>query len=111
VAGVGDGAADGVVLGRAFEEAALHGADVRAVTPADADLGSALEPWRGKFPDVPADHEIVPGDPGRVLEERSRQARLVVVGPRRHGFEGVMLGAIGGRLLQRADCPVLIARS
>ena len=111
VVGVGDGATDGPIIGRAFEAAALRGAAVRAVNTCDTDVDSALEPWRGKFPEVPADHEVVPGDPGKVLVDRSRQARLVVVGPRRHGFEGVMLGAIGGRLLQRADCPVLIARS
>jgi hypothetical protein len=40
----------------------------------------------------------------------SREARLVVVGPRRHSPPGVLLGPIGTRLLQRAGCPVLIAR-
>lgn len=110
VVGVGDGAADAAIIGRAFEEAALRGAAVLAVTTGETDLDSALEPWRGKFPDVAADGEVVPGDAGKVLVDRSRQARLVVAGPRRHGFEGVMLGAIGGRLLQRADCPVLIVR-
>ncbi|MEV4703353.1 universal stress protein [Actinoplanes sp. NPDC049316] len=110
VVGVGDQAADGGVIGRAFEEAALHDAAVLAVTTQDPELADSLAVWREKFPDVPADCEVAEGDPGKVLTDRSRQARLVAVGPRRHGFEGVMLGAIGGRLLDHADCPVLIAR-
>jgi nucleotide-binding universal stress UspA family protein len=110
VVGVGDSAADGPVLGRAFEEAALRSAPVLAVTTQDRGLADSLAAWRDKFPEVPAECEVADGDPGRVLADRSRQARLVTVGPRRHGFEGVMLGAIGGRLVDRADCPVLIAR-
>jgi nucleotide-binding universal stress UspA family protein len=125
VVGVDDGTA-GTVIDRAFEEAALHGAALLAVTAqtgvrtaagstAEAVLGgdvdSQLDPWREKYPEVPAEREIVAGRPDKVLIQRSGQAQLVVVGPRRHGFEGVLLGAVGTRLLQRADCPVLIARS
>lgn len=55
-------------------------------------------------------HETAAGRPDKVLEHRSRQARLVAVGPRRHGYEGVLLGPVGTRLVERADCPVLIAR-
>ena len=104
------------VIGRAFEEAALRGAALLAVTTRgdgrtpDAGQDSPLDRWRDKFPEVTADHEVVRGNPEKVLVERSRRAQLVVVGPRRHGFEGVLLGAVGTRLLQRAECPVLIAR-
>jgi nucleotide-binding universal stress UspA family protein len=129
VAGVDDGPATRTIMGCAFEEASLGGAALLAVTAqaggrqsarsgastAEAvlgsDLGSRLDPWRQKYPQVPAEHEVVPGRPDKVLLQHSRQARLVVVGPRRHGFEGVLLGAVGTRLLQRADCPVLIART
>jgi nucleotide-binding universal stress UspA family protein len=114
----GDGAAAGAVIGRAFEEAALRGAGLLAVTAragrSSTDSGEAnsqLEAWRAKFPDVPVEHEVVSGRPDKVLVQRCEQAQLVVVGPRRHGFEGVLLGAVGTRLLQRADCPVLIART
>jgi len=128
VVGVDDGAA-GAILGRAFEEAALRGAALLVVTAqtsvrraaksgastAEAVLGgdidSQLDPWRDKYPEVPAEREVVAGRPDKVLIQRSRQAQLVVVGPRRHGFEGVLLGSVGTHLLQRADCPVLIARS
>jgi nucleotide-binding universal stress UspA family protein len=106
-----DTAADSV-LGRAFEEAALHGAEVLAVTAGNG--GSAedarLDPWRARYRTVPAQREYVDGKPGKVLVETCREARLAVVGPRRHGYEGVMLGAVGSRLLHGADCPVLIAR-
>lgn len=126
VVGVDDA---GTVIDRAFEEAALRNATLLAVTAqtsvrtaagsgastADAVLGSdldgALNPWREKYPEVPAEREVVAGRPDKVLIQRSRQAQLVVVGPRRHGFEGVMLGPIGTQLLQHADCPVLIARA
>jgi nucleotide-binding universal stress UspA family protein len=126
VAGVADGPATGTVVGRAFEEAALHRAGLLAVTAQaagrrsgpsaaevalGADLDSELNPWREKYKDVPVEREIVAGDPAKALVQRSQRARLVVVGPRRHGFEGKMLGPVGTRLLQRADCPVLIART
>ena len=125
VVGVDDDVA-GATIDRAFEEAALRGAPLMAVTafqkPAGSsasaavavlarDLDSQLDPWREKYPDVPVQREIIAGDPDKVLVGCSRQARLVVVGPRRHGYEGVMLGSVGTRLLQRAECPVLIARS
>jgi nucleotide-binding universal stress UspA family protein len=124
-----DGGAAATIIGRAFEEAALRGAALLVVTartsfrPAagsdastaeavlGSDIDSQLDPWREKYPEVPAQREVVAGRPDKVLVQRSRQAQLVVAGPRGHGFEGVLLGAVGTRLLQRAECPVLIARS
>lgn len=109
---VDDDLATDSVLGRAFEEAALHGAEVLAVT---AGRGGAvddnrLDPWRERYRSVPAQRSYVTGKPGKVLIESCREARLAVVGPRRHGYEGVMLGTVGSGLLHGADCPVLIAR-
>jgi nucleotide-binding universal stress UspA family protein len=120
VVGLDEGPAAAVV-GRAFEEAALRGTWLLAVTagnggrpPAHDLLGPGLDPhldqWRQKFPGVRAEHEYVSGRPDKVLVERCEKAQLVVVGPRRHGYEGVLLGAVGSRLLSRAECPVLIAR-
>jgi nucleotide-binding universal stress UspA family protein len=106
----------GTIIGHAFEVASLRGAQVLAITvqshggpqarsarhTAEAvlgsDLDSLLDPWREKYPDVPAKREVVRGRPDKVLVERSRAAQLVVVGPRRHGVEGVMLGSVGTRL-------------
>ncbi|WP_250006333.1 universal stress protein [Actinoplanes sp. M2I2] len=119
VAGLGDGAATAAVTGRAFEEASLHHADLEAVTagdrrraedPTGAGLDAELDPWREKFPGVRASREFVDGRADKVLVQRSRSARLVVVGPRTHGYQGLMLGSVGSRLLQRSGCPVLIAR-
>jgi nucleotide-binding universal stress UspA family protein len=121
VVGVDDGPATDSVIGRAFEEAALHGAPVRAVTAAPDRHGTADEPvgpdadsrfdrWREKYRSVPAEREYLRGRPDKVLVDCCRQARLAVVGPRRHGYEGLLLGSVGSRLLRRADCPVLIAR-
>lgn len=127
VVGADNGSAAGTIIGRAFEEAALHGAPLLAVTAQNGagaaagastakaalgtDLDGRLDPWREKYPEVTAEREVVPGRPDQVLVQRSQDAQLVVVGPRRHGFEGLLLGSIGSRLLQHADCPVLIARS
>jgi nucleotide-binding universal stress UspA family protein len=113
VVGVDDSPANDAVIGRAFEEAALRGATILAVTAGSGqagDLDSRLDPWRQKYQGVSAQREYFTGRPDKVLVENCRQARLAVVGPRRHGYEGVLLGAIGTRLLRRADCPVLIAR-
>jgi nucleotide-binding universal stress UspA family protein len=121
VVGVDDSPATDAVIGRAFEEAALRGATILAITAgaghhqpsagtAGGDLDDRLDPWRRKYPAVGAEREYVSGRPDKVLVENCRQARLAVVGPRRHGYEGVLLGAIGARLLRRADCPVLISR-
>ncbi|WP_433384531.1 universal stress protein [Actinoplanes sp. CA-142083] len=124
VVGVDDGPTASAIIGRAFEEAALRRAALLAVTaqpnggaaasPAQEALGTDLhphlDPWRSKYPSVQAEHEYAPGRPDKVLVQRCQQAQLVVVGPRRHGYEGVMLGAIGTGLLRRAECPVLIAR-
>jgi nucleotide-binding universal stress UspA family protein len=112
VVGVADDEAAHTVIDRAFEEASLRGAPVVAVTVGtSAGTDDDLAPWRKRFPRVVAEREVLAGRPDRVLEQRCRQAQLVVVGPRRHGFEGVLLGPVGTRLLQRADCPVLVARA
>ncbi|MCO8269423.1 universal stress protein [Actinoplanes sp. TRM 88003] len=118
VAGV-DGGVSSAVLGRAFEEASLHHTELEAVTvgdrrrpddPLGADLDADLDPWREKYPGVRARREYVDGRADRVLVQRSRAARMVVVGPRTHGYEGLMLGSIGSRLLRRSACPVVVAR-
>jgi nucleotide-binding universal stress UspA family protein len=119
IAGVDDGPTAGTILGHAFEEAALRSAALVALTvqsngsrqAGSAHVDSQLDQWRAKYPGVPVDREVVAGRADKVLVERSRQAQLVVVGPPGHGYEGVMLGSVGTRLVDRADCPLLIARA
>jgi nucleotide-binding universal stress UspA family protein len=122
VVGVDDGPTASAIIGRAFEEAQLRQAPLLAVTARSnghapmsaealgAEMDPQLDPWRTKYPAVACEHEYAQGRPDRILLQRCQQAQLVVVGPRRHGYEGVMLGAIGTGLLRRAECPVLIAR-
>ena len=121
VVGVDDGPAASTIIGRAFEEAALRKATLLAVTAngrsssaapeaLGAEIDPQLDPWREKYPSVHVEREYAAGRPDKVLVQRCQEAQLVVVGPRRHGYEGVMLGAIGSGLLRRAACPVLIAR-
>ena len=128
VVGLDDSPAAAATARTAFEEAALrpaasllavtaftgpHGSDPPAEEAAlHRRLGSELAPWRDKHPEVRLHYEVVGGDPGRVLVEKSREAGLVVVGAgSRPDFEGLRLGPIRLHLLHHAECPVLIARA
>lgn len=129
VVGIDDSPAAVATARMAFEEAVLRragtllavtayaapppGSGLR-VTEADLRrrLGDELAPWRDKHPEVALVCEVVGGDAGTVLVEKSRQAGLVVVGAgSRRDFEGLRLGPIRLHLLHHADCPVLIART
>lgn len=131
--GVDGSAAADVALDLAFEEAAARGARVlavRAYGPAPAHSGTtpvtiprdvvlaeeraaldaSMSPWRGKYPSVTVDTELVAGKPSRVLVERSRTAQVAVVGSRGHGgFVGLLLGSVGQQLMHHAGCPVIIS--
>lgn len=129
VAGIDDSPAAAATARTAFEEAALrHAGTLLAVTayaapPPGSDLrvaeaalhrrlGNELAPWRDKHPEVRVICEVVGGDPGAVLVEKSREAGLVVVGAgSRRDFEGLRLGPIRLHLLHHAECPVLITRT
>jgi nucleotide-binding universal stress UspA family protein len=129
VVGIDDSPAASATARTAFEEAALRqagtllavtaytapppGTDLRVAEAAlHRRLGNELAPWRDKHPEVPVVCEIVRGDPGSVLVEKSRQAGLVVLGAgSRRDFEGLRLGPIRLHLLHHAECPVLIART
>ena len=122
-------------LGFAFEEAALHGYDVRAVHawedpgyfyPAAVGhypretlnemsnecrrhLDSLVAPWRDKYPGTFAETEVLTGPRSRCLVGSSRLADLLVIGGRRHAdSSGIRLGGLGHALLHHARCPVVI---
>ena len=59
---------------------------------------------------VPADGEVVEGDPADELVRASAHADLVVVGSRGWGpARRVMAGSTAQRVVHDASCPVLVA--
>ena len=76
-----------------------------------ADLQARLEPWRGKYPQVPVEVVLTHDGAAAALVQASERARLIVVGSRGHGpLAGALLGSAGLQLLHHADCPVHIVR-
>jgi nucleotide-binding universal stress UspA family protein len=49
------------------------------------------------------------GSPARVLIEKAKIARLLVVGARGHGH--FLLGSVSDRCVHHAECPVVVVRS
>jgi nucleotide-binding universal stress UspA family protein len=53
----------------------------------------------------------VEGHPTRVLDDLSRDAAMLVVGPRGHGgFSGLVLGSVTTHVIGHASCPVVVVR-
>lgn len=62
-------------------------------------------------PDVSFTHEVVKGNPAKMLIERSHEADLVAVGARGNGgFQGLMLGSVSSAVLQKANCTIALIR-
>jgi nucleotide-binding universal stress UspA family protein len=98
----------------AFEEAALHGAELVVVhsghtAPEDASsLAETLSGWRDKYPAVTVRPDVVRGHPAQVLSEYSARADLVVLG--RHGASGAIpaVGSIQHAVLNHARGPIAV---
>jgi len=122
-------------LGFAFEEAALHGYDLRAVHAWEdpgyfypAAIGSypretlnelnserhrrldaLVAPWRDKHPDTFVETQVLTGPASKRLVDSSRMADLLVIGGLRYlSSPGIRLGGLGHALLHHARCPVVI---
>ncbi|WP_457030748.1 universal stress protein [Kitasatospora sp. P5_F3] len=123
VVGVDSSAASVAAIGFAFEEAALGQVDLQAVEvrrPREADwpdlveetlvdLSESLAGWREKYPDVRVRHEVLTGDPARMLAIAATRARCLVVGSRGlGGFRGMLLGSTGRALVHRCTSPLVI---
>ncbi len=109
----------------AFEEAALHGAELRALLvrePGPLRFLDEHEPQQecrrllseivagrhARFPEVDLRHEVVLGHPVEVLTDASAHALGLVVGTRgRGGFARMMLGSVSQGVLHHAACPVI----
>ncbi|GAA1408594.1 universal stress protein [Catellatospora coxensis] len=130
VVGVDGSARSAAAAMLAFEEAALHQADVNAVhvtaapprevsatlrwgeqerTDGEKLLDEATAAARLAHPTVSVDYTVVIGNPAATLIDQCVGARLAVVGTRgRGGFTGLLLGSVSQTLLHHASCPVLI---
>lgn len=123
------------VLGFAFEEAALHHYDLRAVHgwedpgyfyptilgqyPSEMlnamnserrrRLDALVAPWQDKHPDTFVEARVLTGPPSKHLVDSSRMADLLVIGGRRYaGSPGTRLGGLAHAVLHHAHCPVVI---
>lgn len=109
----------------AFEEAALRGAELRALYVWEPRplrvfdehaaqqecrrlLSETVAGRQARYPEVDLRHELVVGHPVQVLTEASTRALGLVVGTRgRGGFTGMLLGSVSQGVLHHARCPVI----
>ncbi|GAA2713215.1 universal stress protein [Micromonospora olivasterospora] len=63
-------------------------------------------------PAVPVRGEVYDGPPALVLQERSAEAGLLVLGSRGHGgFAGLLVGSTAVAVTAHAHCPVVVVRA
>ena len=132
--GVDGSPANDLVVGFAFQEAALRGVpltamhtwthpvstgpgdmlplvyDVAEVAAGEARvLAEALAGWHDKYPDVVVHRKLTHGGARKALIDATHRAQLVVVGTRgRGGFTGLLLGSVSQAVLHHAACPVAV---
>lgn len=125
VVGVDGSAHSAAAVDMAFEEAALRGAQLRALyawhppffgAPDEHAtmrecrrvLSETVAGREAKYPDVELHHEVVRGHPVQVLTDASEHSLGLVVGSRgRGGFTGMVLGSVNQGVLHHARCPVI----
>jgi nucleotide-binding universal stress UspA family protein len=93
-------AAGDVGYGFVVEEPALHAAAQAELDDSVMDLGAGGLPVTG---------ELLEGDPGAALAERSEDLDLLVVGSKGHGALGrFLLGSVSHHLMCESAAPVLV---
>lgn len=113
----------------AFEQAALHSAQLRALyvwqpgplrifdeyapqQEARRLLSETVAGRHERYPEVELHHELVVGHPVQVLTDASAHALGLVVGTRGlGGFTGMLLGSVSQGVLHHARCPVIAVPS
>jgi nucleotide-binding universal stress UspA family protein len=87
-------------------------APVDAVMLADLEVvarDQLDEAMKALPPAIPAGRVFVERDPVRLLTERSHDLDLLVMGSRGYGpLHAVLLGAVSGRVIRDAACPVIV---
>ncbi|RLU83654.1 universal stress protein UspA [Streptomyces griseocarneus] len=130
VVGVDGSAHSAAAVDAAFQEAALHGAALRAVLvleqggpygPLDTRatvqecrrlLAETVAGRAATYPEVELGQDVVVGHPVEELAKASAQALGLVVGTRgRGGFTGMLLGSVSQGVLHHAHCPVIAVPS
>ncbi|GDY29054.1 universal stress protein [Gandjariella thermophila] len=128
--GVDGSLASGAAVGFAFDAAAAHGVPLIAVhswhrlladgplaalpmrqgVEADEEwlLDRQLAVWERRYPGVAVRRVVTRGRLIRSLVERSAGAGLLVLGSRRRGVSGTLLGSVEQAVLHRMPCPVAI---
>ncbi|MGB8196061.1 MAG: universal stress protein [Acidimicrobiales bacterium] len=106
-------------LAFAVEEARLRHARLQviyayATTDTGAEGQSFLEGIRAEAPvtdAVDVEWLALAGNPAEVLIEASRDAALLIIGPRGGGgFLGLIMGSVAAQCVHHSHCPVLIVR-
>ena len=73
------------------------------------ELRAVLEPYEARHPDVEVTVRVTHSYANDALEQASRQADLLVLARRAHGFPAAThLGGTARHLLRNAACPVLV---
>lgn len=74
-------------------------------------LAERLAGWADKYPDVKVEQVLIHDRPTPALLKYAEAAQLIVVGTRGHGrLTSMILGSTSHALINKADCPVVIAR-
>jgi nucleotide-binding universal stress UspA family protein len=122
VVGVDGSATSDAALGFGFEEAALRGVALLAVSSvADApgclggnlrlqdDVEQVITRRQKEHPEVAVLRQVAQGGARAALLTAACDAQLLVVGSRgREGMEGMMLGSVSQALLHHAPCPIAV---
>ncbi|MGW5114217.1 universal stress protein [Streptomyces noursei] len=125
VVGVDGSAHSAAAVDVAFQQAALHGAALRALYVRSPErfgtvdahtahhacrrlLSETVAGRTAAYPEVVVHHEVPVGHTAEELAKASAHALCLVVGTRGHGgFTGMLLGSVSQGVLRYARCPVI----